>query len=94
MKLSNIVAQLPQNVAVDRFRSELGAIIKTKGDSSVSRECLEQIETCMRSYIDHNFEFGAQLSFPQDTIAAGSDISDDFDLPLRLRGSSAIKRKG
>jgi hypothetical protein len=84
MKLSNVVAQLPKDVAVDRFRVELGAHIKSKGDGSVSRECLEEIETYLRGYIDPNFEFSA----PLDTTATEGD---DLNLPWLLRESSATK---
>jgi hypothetical protein len=91
MKLSNIVAQLPKDVAVDTFRAELGAIIKSKGDGSVSQEYREQIETCMRSYIDRHFEFSSEVSRSLNTSAPERDIADDVELCWLLRGSSETK---
>jgi hypothetical protein len=91
MKLSDIVAQLPEDVALEKFRARLDGLIKRKGDDFVSQECLEQIEAYMRGYIDPNFEFSSEASHPFENTASASDFSDDFDLPWLLRGSSVTK---
>ena len=91
MKLSNVVAQLPKDAAIDKFRAELGALLKSKGDGSVSQECLEQIEIHLRSCIDRNFEFSTAVSLPLETAPSEGDISDEVDLPLGLTASVATK---
>jgi hypothetical protein len=91
MKLSNMVAQLPENVAVDTFRARLGALIRNKGDGIVSSEYLEQIETCMRGYIDGDFEFNSEVSRHLGTAISQDAISADVDLPWLWRTSLGAK---
>jgi hypothetical protein len=93
MKLSTMVAQLPKDVAVDTFRVELAALIKSTGDGFVSQEYLEQIETCIRSYIDRNFEFSLELSCHLDTSASERDISDNLSKLSDFPGDVALSTR-